>query len=44
MHELGHLAGLPDLYDAEDEDDLMYGWLAEGTRKTSLADEAFADL
>ena len=37
MHELGHVAGLHDLYDAAAEDDLMLGWLAAGQRKTSLA-------
>jgi CSLREA domain-containing protein len=46
MHELGHAAGLPDLYDADAEDDLMYAWLEAGVRKrsleASLADEAFA--
>ncbi|MFP6614236.1 MAG: hypothetical protein VB835_18140, partial [Pirellulales bacterium] len=48
MHELGHVAGLDDLYDAGEEDDLMYAWLQPGMRKTStsaaIADEAFADL
>ena len=46
MHELGHVAGLEDLYDDDAEDDLMYGWLEPGVRQTSLeaslADEAFA--
>jgi CSLREA domain-containing protein len=47
MHEFGHVAGLRDLYDDEFEDDLMYGWLEPGIRKTSmsassLADEVFA--
>lgn len=46
MHELGHVAGLDDLDDTSAEDDLMFGWLESGTRKSSLetsfADEAFA--
>ena len=37
MHELAHVAGLDDLHDADAEDDLMYGWLEAGVRKTSLA-------
>jgi hypothetical protein len=48
MHELGHVAGLEDLHDADAADDLMYGWLDAGVRKTSLAaslaDAALADL
>ncbi|MFP6613871.1 MAG: right-handed parallel beta-helix repeat-containing protein, partial [Pirellulales bacterium] len=48
MHELGHVAGLDDLYDADDEDDLMYAWLQPGMRKTStsaaIADKVFDDL
>jgi hypothetical protein len=47
MHELGHVAGLDDLYEADAKDDLMYGWLEAGQRRTSLAaslaDEAFSD-
>ena len=46
IHELGHVAGLPDLYSDEAEDDLMYAWLEPGVRRfsleASLADEAFA--
>jgi hypothetical protein len=42
MHELGHTAGLEDLYDVESEDDLMYAWLEAGERRTSLADGADA--
>ena len=42
----GNCPGRTVSYDAGDEDDLMYGWLEPGVRKTSLdaslADEAFA--
>ena len=45
MHELGHVAGLPDLYDPAYEDDLMFATLESGVRETSLeaslADAAF---
>jgi len=34
MHELGHTAGLEDIYDIESEDDLMYAWLEAGERRT----------
>jgi hypothetical protein len=34
MHELGHMAGLVDLYDVEAEDDLMYAWLDAGQCRT----------
>ena len=48
MHELGHAAGLDDHDDPTAENDLMYGWLDQGVRKTeleaSLADEAFAEV
>ena len=48
MHELGHVAGLDDLYDADDSDELMYAWLQPGMRRTStlaaIADKAFAEL
>lgn len=48
MHELGHVAGLDDLYRADDSDDLMYAWLQTGVRRTStsaaIADEVFAEL
>ena len=47
MHELGHGADLADLDDPAAQDDLMYGWLELGVRKTSLeassADSVFAD-
>jgi hypothetical protein len=44
MHELGHVAGLSDLYDADDDGDLMFAWLEPGVRKTStLVDEVFAE-
>jgi hypothetical protein len=36
MHELGHAAGLEDLDDPTEDDDLMYAWLEAGIRKTSL--------
>ncbi len=46
-HELGHVAGLSDLFDDYAGDDLMYGWLEEGIRKmsleASLADQSFAE-
>ncbi|MFP6667290.1 MAG: hypothetical protein VB876_08255, partial [Pirellulales bacterium] len=48
MHELGHVAGLDDLYDIDDSDGLMYAWLQPGVRGAStsaaIADEAFAEL
>ncbi len=34
MHELGHVAGLDDLYDPAMESDLMYAFLRPGVRKT----------
>jgi hypothetical protein len=46
MHELGHVAGLEDIYDEAAEGYLMYGWLEPGMRWTALessvADSAFA--
>ncbi len=45
MHELGHTAGLTDLYDVEAEDDLMYAWLETGQRRTpneAMVDRLFA--
>jgi hypothetical protein len=46
MHELGHVAGLSDV--DEIGDDLMYAWLDEGVRKSSLeasfADEVFSEI
>ena len=46
MHELGHVAGLHDLYDADDQEELMYAWLQPGVRKAStsaaIADELFS--
>ena len=46
MHELGHTAGLADLYDVEAEDDLMYAWLQPGVRRTDTAavDSVLAEL
>jgi hypothetical protein len=47
MHELGHIAGLPDLYVSAAGDDLMFGWIEAGARRpspaASLADDAFAE-
>jgi hypothetical protein len=34
MHELGHVLGLPDLYDPADSGQLMYGFLHTGERRT----------
>ena len=45
MHELGHTAGLADLYDVEAEDDLMYALLKAGERRTpneAVVDRLFA--
>jgi hypothetical protein len=45
MHELGHVAGLADLYDVEAEDDLMYALLKAGERRTpneAVVDRLFA--
>ncbi len=46
MHELGHTAGLTDLYDIESEDDLMYAWLQPGERRadTAAVDSVFTSL
>ncbi len=48
MHELGHVAGLDDLYGADERDDLMYAWLDPDMRKAAtsaaFADEVFAEL
>ncbi|MGB6045119.1 MAG: PA14 domain-containing protein, partial [Pirellulales bacterium] len=33
MHEMGHVLGLEEMYGDESEDDLMYGWLANGVRR-----------
>jgi len=46
MHELGHTAGLTDLYDIESEDDLMYAWLQPGERRadTAAIDSVFTSL
>jgi hypothetical protein len=47
MHELGHTAGLADLYDVGAEDDLMYAWLEAGERRTpneAAVDRLFASL
>jgi hypothetical protein len=48
MHELGHVAGLEDLYDESEEGDLMYAWLKPGVRSSSvgaaLVDRAFSDV
>jgi hypothetical protein len=42
MHELGHVLRQPDVNDWDDENDLMYGWLAAGVRRTLTADELAA--
>ena len=48
MHELGHVAGLDDLYGEDERDDLMYAWLDPDMRKAAtsaaFADEVFAEL
>jgi len=47
MHELGHTAGLEDIYDIESEDDLMYAWLEAGERRTpneAAVDRLFGSL
>jgi hypothetical protein len=41
MHELGHVAGLDDLYDPAMEDDVMFAFLRPGVRKT-LTDASLA--
>ncbi|MFP6656894.1 MAG: NosD domain-containing protein [Pirellulales bacterium] len=47
MHALGHIAGLESTYDIDARDDLMYGWLEPGVRRTSLdisaVDATFSD-
>lgn len=40
MHEMGHALGLPDSYDEKDRDDVMYGYLTTGERRSPRAGEA----
>ena len=40
MHELGHTAGLVDLYDPDHADELMAGFLQAGTRHDAGAEDA----
>jgi hypothetical protein len=42
LHELGHLAGLPDVSAATDPTDLMGEQLADGDRRTAALDQVFA--
>lgn len=35
-HEMGHALGLSDLYDTEDDDDLMFGFLSSGERRATF--------
>jgi hypothetical protein len=42
LHELGHLAGLPDVSAATDPADLMGEQLADGDRRTAALDRVFA--
>jgi hypothetical protein len=52
-HEIGHVFGLPDLYDASSAGSIMHGWLAPGGRveapfsvagRDTLFETAFVDL
>ena len=38
--EIGHALGLPDTYDAEDRDKVMYGFLTKGERRVPAAGDA----
>ncbi|NND98773.1 MAG: DUF11 domain-containing protein, partial [Pirellulaceae bacterium] len=40
MHEMGHVLGLPDTYDHDDAGDLMFGFLALGSRRSPHIDRA----
>ncbi len=42
MHELGDETGLTDLFDADAEDDPMFGWMTTGTCRLPNADELAA--
>jgi hypothetical protein len=48
MHEMGHMLGIPDDYDAGNEDNLMYGFLMLGERRLparrNIADPTGTDL
>lgn len=44
LHELGHVIGLNDTYDAADADNIMYGYLAAGERRLELAAPSDSDL
>ena len=38
LHELGHAAGLGDLYDTACDDQVMYGYVAQGETRTTLGE------
>ncbi|HEX8078224.1 MAG TPA: Ig-like domain-containing protein, partial [Chthoniobacterales bacterium] len=40
MHEMGHALGLPDIYDAKAQDDVMYGFLTTGQRRLPRLNQA----
>jgi hypothetical protein len=43
LHEMGHLAGLPDMGGSGQDGDLMSESLAPGVRKTQALDQVFSD-
>lgn len=44
LHELGHAAGLDDLYNTACLNNVMYGYVAEGEVKTVLANGDMAGI
>ena len=40
LHEMGHILGLPDTYEPQDRDSIMFGFLTKGERRLPARDQA----